>query len=608
MINKVTVALFIALMQAAASIVVAEPHDELARVSKELKAVDRANVARIEELKLEKRALVRAIAGIEDNSVIINSVDAAVLQTPLVAVEAGTGGIILKSKINAVFKSFIDSQRLEGQNLVQAQTMELHYTQLFAKFDAADVETRQQIKTKIITFTEAARLLRGKLQLLSVRPNFVKLYFGSVQLGLVDEHSLDNVFTSALHNVYRSQALKDSVLAVKQEAEDGKKDILLMKNFIYAQVNDVVTDALGATLLREEIIDLTFGCLGRQIKLKQHPIYRVISVVFSENFMDLIQQYFDLEATFKAAPTVNLLTQNTVLKRFADQADVLMAGFLPHTQTVTDLVENGMSAWASLFISKIILLKRSFIVRLQTTKGMLADKMSQAIYFKHSMLLQDPQFNEATMLPSLRTYVSRYENLVMRFLANQIPSELDFYCEHYALLGHLRSLVAKVAPSDIYSWRTYILPRSGAGLYVATINSMIEVLEIIEKTLKNDDGIITATQNFLAGLLPGNAGVAPGNQAGITADQLKSILSGGGNAKDTMVRLATSFSPLFLNALMNWNNGGAAPVALQAPELVTATKKKDLGSFGLLAQQNPELAQKIQDGVPTFLASIMDSK
>ena len=607
MINKVKVALFIALMQGAASIVVAQPQADLARVNAELITIDPSNVGRIAVLRLEKRALVRAIAGMPEQPAIINPVEAPVLQPPLIAVEAGTDVIVLKSKINAVFQGFIDSQRLGGQNLVQAQTMELHYAQLLAKFDAAAAETRQQIKTEIITFTEVARLLKGKLQLLSVRPNFVRLYFGSVQLGLVDEHSLDNVFTSALDNAYRSQALKASVQAIKQEIEQAGKNIFHEKNFIYAQINDVVTDALLAALLREEIIDLTVGCLRRKINLKKHPVYPVISVVFNEAFMNLIQQYFDLEATFKAAPTVNLVPQNTVVKRFADQADVLMAAFLPHTQAVTDVADNGMSPWASLFISKIILLKRSFIVRLQATKGMLADKTSQAIYFKHSMLLQDPQFNEATMLPSLHTYVSRYENLVMRFLANQITSELDFYCEHYALLGHLRSLVTKVAPSDIYSWRTYILPRRGAGLYVATISSMIEVLESIELTLKNDDGIITATQNLLAGLLAGNAGVAAGNQAGITADQLKSILSGGGNAKDTMVRLATSFSPLVLNALMNWSNGGAAPVGLQAPELVAATKKKDLGSFGLLAQQNPELAQKIQAGVPTFLASIVNS-
>lgn len=604
MINKIKVAFFIALMQGAASIVIAEPQEDLARVNADLEVVDPSNVDRIAELKREKRALIRKIGGMQDNLV-----PAPVLQQPpLVVADAGIDVIVLKSKINTVFQGFIDSQRLEGQNLVQAQSMELYYAQLLAKFDAADAETRQQIKTEIITFTESARLLRGKLQLLTVRPNFVRLYFGSVQLGLVDEHSLDNIFTSSLHNVYRSQALKASVLAVKQEVQQAEKNILHEKNFIYTQVNDVVTDALLATLLGEEIIDLTFGCLGRQIKLKQHPVYSVISVVFSENFMNLIQQYFDLEATFKAAPTVNLVPQNTVVKRFADQADVLMAAFLPHTQAVTDVADNGMSPWASLFISKIILLKRSFIVRLQATKGMQENKVSQAVYFKHSMLLQDPQFNEATMLPSLRTYVSRYENLVMRFLSDPMVSELDFYCEHYALLSHLQSLVAKIAPKDMFNWRTY-LPRSGPGLYVVTLNSMIEVLEIIEKTLKNDDGIITATQNFLAGLLAGNAGVAPGNQAGITADQLKSILSGGGNAKDTMVRLAASFSPLFLNVLMNWGNGGAAPVALQAPGLVAApAKKMDLGSFELLAQQNPKLAQKIQDGAPTFLASIADSK
>jgi hypothetical protein len=606
MINKVKVALFIALMQCSASILVAEQNEDLARINAELKVIDPSSVDRIAQLKLLRRSLVREIARMQDNSLIIKPVEVPV-QPPLIPIGGGTDLIILKSKINAVFQAFIDSQRLEGQNLVQAQSMELYFAQLLAKFNAADIETRQQIKIEIILFTEAARLLKAKLQLFTVRPNFVRLYFGSVHLGLVDEHSIDTIFTTSLHNFYKSQALKSLIQALKKEMLLAEKNILHEKNFIYAQINDVITDALLGTLLREEIIDLACGCLGRQIKLKQHPVYSAVSVVFTENFMDLIQQYFDLEISFKASPILNLAPQDNLVKIFSDKADVLMAGFLPHTQSAIDLSNNGVSAWASLFISKIILLKRSFVVRLHAANSMQGDKISQVVYFKHSMLLQDPQFNEATMLPSLCTYVSRYENLVMRFLGGQIGSEIDFYCEHYALLSHLQALVAKIAPREIFNWRTY-LPRSGPGLYIVTLNSMIEVLQIIQKKLKNDDGIIAVTQNLLTGLLTGNVSGQAGNQGGITFDQLKSILSGGPNTNDTVGRLAACVSPLVLRALINWSNsGGPAHVVLQAPGLVAPTKNKDLGIFELLAQQNLELAQKVEAG-GSVLASIADGK
>ncbi|MBM3886453.1 hypothetical protein FJ364_00860 [Candidatus Dependentiae bacterium] len=550
----------------------AEITDRYNAILHELKTIDSNDLARINQLNDEKEKLLALLAG--ENDVVQSEGSVKIKDNDDQSIGIASDILILKTKIEAVFQRFVDVKKLGLQDVVLLETMQLYFNEKLSSFDQATAENQSFIKTEIFAFVESARLLRSKLQLLSVNAKILNLHFSSLLMRNVDEYKLDGFFIQILHEYLKKRAYKEWIQKIHQAWIEADQENTDLNDLIYSRINKLVSQEMLNKFVDEELIDLhTYSCLGWKMSLTDHPMYSVVMTIFDASFIDLVQRYFDLEEIFKEIPILNAIEQKTLVARFVTDAEALMAAFLVYEQH-NEAVSVELKQWINLFISKIIVLKRDFLVRLHVTQHMEKEALSKEVYFKHIVLLKDPQYEVLSTVSNFKSYVNRYENLIMRFLSGQIEPKLDFYCEHYALLSHLKTVVAKNSPSIV---GTYVFSR-GDGRYVSLLKAMIEVLESIEKTVKSDDGIVTATQNLVAHLLGDNgalSGDAKAGSLGLTPDQLKSILGGtsNGNMKDVLLRVAAYVSPLLLKGLMGNNNQAkeasenkkAAFVAVQAP-------------------------------------------
>jgi hypothetical protein len=459
------------------------------------------------------------------------------------------------SKVSLVFDRFMDMKLLGQEAFVLAQIMKNSFTRLL---DAQLLTA--EAKARITYFVEAAGLLKCQVQILTVRPNMLRQYFNNLVVPRIEEHYLNDLYVQILYEMYKSSELSRLVADFDQAA--------LNIHSIHQEVSTLVVDTMFEVLHREDIVDLSplyysvgvpyCGSLSvrrhRQPTIKKLPLY-----VFSKNslsywvdcdsqIIDLIQKYFDLEFMAKAAPALSQAEKDRLMPRFIKQADALREQFLK--QEVSYL-NKGLKIWTNLFVGKIVLLMRDLMVRMHVTSTMHKSAVVQDVYFKHMVIVKDQMFDELTLYPKLRGYVSRYESLVTRFLSEQQEAKLDFWCELYALHNHFSNRVIASKPTGVFLWLKEKVgmecKRVEDEKYYPVLENMAQVLELIEKALKPDPGIL---QNVLGNILTATGGTLDG--------------------KGTAMQLLTNASPLLATALKRYVQGDATAGAEVKKQAVQA--------------------------------------
>lgn len=395
--------------------------------------------------------------------------------------------ITLKSKLNLVFEQFIDRSKLGQDAIVLAEIMHK--------------SCNLWQKEKTACFVEAARLLKCQMQVLTVRPGLLKQYF-NIDVPCIEEHLLHDIYVQALYLIHTSPK-------ISQLAAD--------KALMQIDLINFVTDSLSGVLLADGYInfDKALPCVRKSLKKISFYIFikNFLSLLVSSDgqFIDLIQKYLALEHCAKKAS----ITKKRLLW-FEEKAEELINSFLKNE---LDLQNKDFTLWTNLFVGKIVHLLSDLRVRFYVTDVSAKTKSLQDIYFKHSVIIKDPMFNELALFPEIRGYVSRYERLVILFLSEQQDGQLDFCCELYELLSHFRNRVIAAEPTGGYLWLKekfgFKCKRVGIEKYFLLMKNMTEVLESIEKVLKPDEGML---QNVIGTML--KPGENPHENNGVVVELL----------------------------------------------------------------------------------------
>jgi hypothetical protein len=300
------------------------------------------------------------------------------------------------------------------------------------------------------------------------------------------------------------------------------------------------------------------------VPLLRHPLSAALAVEFDSELVDLMQRYLDVELLIKKAPRLNEQERELLIQKVAVQAHEIMSLLLNKQGGTAD------SRWVDFYIGKLAVLCRGMMVRMYTLKQLHSNEAVQEVYFKHMVLVKDPLFNELASRSTVRGYASRYENVVMRFLSNQIGVELDFYAEQYALIEHLKALLTKSTPTG---WTKHWMPLQGLGIYIDTFKSMIAILEIIGKTFKPDNGAwAAAAKNIVSSLVAGDAKVQNVNMDGLSQAQIMAILQSG-SGKEIVANIVAQVGPQVVQAVLSrWNNKAdvSASAPISAPSFATS--------------------------------------
>lgn len=552
-------------------------------------------------LKAEQHQITMELAGIEPvTSVVEEKPEALHMAVPTVIADVASvmdiksEKIILKAKLDLVFHRFA-MHHLGDHEVVLAEIMEREYANKLAAFDGASREQQQQIRAEIIGFVETARVLFFKLQLLMASPMLTQTLFGDFSIAHIDRQRLSGIFVKVLHTAYHAAP---------------------------SRVDSVLVDVLST----EKIIQTSWNTPFRNKKIR-----RLFTITFQPSLIDLMQQVLDLEGEIEAIPTMKALQYDAFVKKFIQRADALMGELLQREASLQDCGD-AAAPWVKLFVSKLILLKRTMLVRVQLARDVKHDQSRREVHVKHNLIVHDTLFHEIMSVPQLSGAAKRYESLVSRFLMGQMTSE--FCCEHQELLIHLRGLVTRIVPSCsgtyavitaggyslIEAFRATYTPmipkRKGLEIYVDLLKEMIAVLEEVSKVVNNEGALFSAASSAIAGLL-GDKGLLAAlgpkevqfgaTMIGMTPEQLKSVLnSGSSNPKDTVMRLLAHACPVLVSKLLQSIRTRDTVGSMLADAKSGEIAKVSSGT-ALEAQikNNPELIEQIEANVPGLMDSLV---